>query len=61
MHVGVHDLERRSAQGSMFNMLRRSTDSRDTLNRRREQECSQQSATQRVRSEVNSQGIRNIP
>ena len=33
---------------------------REALNRRRKRECSQQSITQRMRTEANSQGLRNI-
>ena len=61
MHVGEHNLDRRSVSGNMFNRLGKGVDMRETFNRRREQECSQHLATQRVRSEVHSQGVRDIP
>ena len=47
--------------GNMFNRLGRGADMRDTLNKRQEQEHSQHSIVQRRRSEVNTQGMRNIP
>ena len=52
---------RKSTSGNVFNRLGRGVDMRETLNRRREQERSQHSSAQRVWSETNSQGIKNIP
>lgn len=59
-HIGEHDPKRRSAQGNVFNRLGRGADMRDTLNRRREQDHSQQYVTKRVSFEMNSQDVRNI-
>ena len=61
IHVVKHNLDRRIASKNVFNRLGRGANMRETLNRRREQERSQYSTTQRVHSKVNSQGIRKIP
>ena len=47
--------------GNMFNRLGRGVDMRDTLNKRQEQECSQQFTAQIRRLEANTQGVRKIP
>ena len=59
VHTGKN--QGRSMTGNVFNRLGRGVDMRETLNRRREQERSQHSIDQKVQTEANSQGMRNIP
>ena len=57
----VNNNQGRSTTGNMLNRLGRGANMRETLNRRREQEHSQRSTAQKVRTEANSQERRNIP
>ena len=50
----------RSITGNVFNRLGRGTNIRETFNKRQEQEGSQHSIKQKVQTEANSQGLRNI-
>ena len=51
----------RSESGNVFKRLGKGANLRDTLNRRRDQERSQHSTSQRRRQKVNSRGQREIP
>ena len=49
-----------STSGNVFDRLGKGADKKETMNRKWKQERSQHSITQRVQTEANSQGLRNI-